>query len=499
MPQKKTIKIVLSIALLTVIGWGINYARFSFPIISGYNAKIMCSGVFLAGRDEKQILKQDLGYFPLNLASVKVNYKDSTVSASVLGLAKKKAIYIKGAGAILVNEISEKDIRNHPFNRPNFINQQKVNWPQGDRDTITNFNEVDSNELSRIASDAFSEDTRVAKGSKVSQVSGASRSSVVPQRLKLSSLPKQGQQKKFVEPKGTRALIILYKGHIIKELYAAGFTRTTPLLGWSMTKSVFSTLIGILCKDGKLNLNKPAPVPEWVSTKDPRHSILLINLLQQNSGLNFEEIYSRHSDATEMLFEKADMAHFTAEHSLQRRPGKLFYYSSGNVNILSKILRDKLGDQNYYTFPYQNLFYKLGMYHSTLEPDASGTFVGSSYMYATARDWARFGLLYYNSGIIGTDTLIANNYYSQSIAPSPSAKLGQYGFLFWLNRGETGKPQNRKLHHVPTDAFYADGFEGQIICIIPSKNLIVVRLGLNPGGGFNADELVSSIIRTIHN
>jgi len=258
-----------------------------------------------------------------------------------------------------------------------------------------------------------------------------------------------------------------------------------------MTKTVTGALIGILVKQGKLSVNMPAPVPEWRNTKDPRHSITINNLLQQRSGLDFEEIYSKSSDATRMLFQKADMGGYTASRPLKNKPGAVFYYSSGNSNILSRIIRQTLGDSLYYRFPYTQLFYKLGMYSAVMEPDASGTFVGSSYMYATARDWARFGLFYLQDGVFNKERILPEGWVAQSTKPVSTDRRG-YGYQVWLNTGSDTLIKHYPA--APADMFYADGFESQLIFIIPSKNLVVVRLGLTQHNNFDGNKLLHDVL-----
>jgi CubicO group peptidase (beta-lactamase class C family) len=296
-------------------------------------------------------------------------------------------------------------------------------------------------------------------------------------------------------PVRTRAVVVLYHGQLIAEHYANGIDAHTRLAGWSMTKSVFGALTGILVKQGRLNINGPAPVPEWHDLHDPRHVITIRDLLQQRSGLDFEEVYSKSTDATCMLFEKADMGGFTAAHKLKDKPGAVFYYSSGNTNILSRLIRQTVGDSSYYIFPYQQLLYKLGMYSAVIEPDASGSFVGSSYMYATARDWARFGLLYLNDGVFNNERILPEGWVKQSVAPV-SGSLRGYGFQIWLNAGTDTSV--RHYPDAPADMFYADGFESQLIFIIPSKDLVVVRLGLTQHNNFDGNKFLHDLLAAIN-
>lgn len=250
-------------------------------------------------------------------------------------------------------------------------------------------------------------------------------------------------------------------------------------LGWSMAKSITSALIGILVKEGRVNIKQPAPVAEWSDEKDPRHAITTENLLQQTSGLDFKEVYHRYSNANNMLFNKADMAAYTASQPLKVKPGSDFYYSSGNSNILSRIIRTTVGEKNYHAFPYSALFHKIGMHHTLLEPDASGTYVGSSFIYASARDYARFGLLYLNDGVFNGQRILPEGWVKKTIAPVAANEQKNYGYQFWLNGIDENDPAKKEFPEAPADLFYADGYGGQRIYIIPSRQLVIVRLGLN--------------------
>jgi hypothetical protein len=169
-----------------------------------------------------------------------------------------------------------------------------------------------------------------------------------------------------------------------------------------MTKSVTNALVGILVGQGKLSVDEPAPVPEWSGPDDPRGAITLDQMLRMSSGLEFGEIYEDpRSDVCLMLFSVRDAAAYAADKPLETGPGGKWYYSSGTTNIISRIVRDSVGgtQADYFAFPRRALFDRIGMRSAIIEPDPSGTFVGSSYMYATARDWARFGLLYLQDGV----------------------------------------------------------------------------------------------------
>jgi hypothetical protein len=246
-----------------------------------------------------------------------------------------------------------------------------------------------------------------------------------------------------------------------------------------MVKSVTGALIGILVKQGKLNPEQQAPVSLWQKAKDGRENIRIEDLLQQTSGLKFREDYASYSNATNMLFNRGDMAGYTESLSLKHKPGTAFYYSSGNSNILQGIIRSTAGEKDYHVFPYKELFQKVGMNHTLLEPDASGTFVGSSYIWASAKDYARFGMLYLNDGVWNGERILPEGWVKRSTTPPASNRLKNYGYQFWLNGLDEKDLSKKEFPQMPNDFFYADGYGGQRIYIVPSKQLVVVRLGLN--------------------
>jgi CubicO group peptidase (beta-lactamase class C family) len=441
--QARTIKRVLFFLLLLLLGYGIYYAWFSFPIISGYSAKNACSCAFIQGRSKENIQKEELDAFPLSLGSIEIDTGDSSATGTVWGMARRKAIYREGFGCTLVNDFSEKEIRSQHYSLPiNSATLDTMAWPIGDKKPNTIINGFNANLLDSAVSYLFH------------------------------------HRYKDMDPR-TRALLVVYKGTIVAEHYAAGFNADSKFLGWSMAKTITGALIGLLVKEGKLNLGGPAPVPQWSSSTDPRHSITTEHLLQQRSGLDFKEDYSSHSNVTEMLFNQGDMAAYTAGLPLKNAPGAPFYYSSGNSNLLSYSIRRIVGEESYHAFPYQALFHKIGMYQTLLEPDASGTFVGSSYVWATARDYARFGLLYINDGVWQGERILPQGWVKQSLTPPPQNPFKNYGYQIWLNGMNQKDTSQKDYPEAPEDLFLADGFGGQRIYIIPSKGLVVVRMGLN--------------------
>jgi hypothetical protein len=460
---KKTIKQILKYFFITLLICFVIYLWKFLPIISGHVAKEMCSDIFISGRNASDIAKHETGIFPYSLASYTVDTKDSSVSASIFGIAKRKAIYRKNLGSTLISEISEIELRDQLVNTasPSSIYQDTINFPQGNHTSSVFFSGVDTAQINRAINNAFKE-------------------------------PYNNQQRQ------TRAVVITYNGQIIGEKYATGYSANSKQLGWSMTKGVVNAMIGILVQQGKLNINSPAPIDEW--KRDERNNITIANLMHMSSGLKFWRFPYGPSDLTNMLFKESDMSAFAIRKSLTSTPGKVFNYSDGSANILSYIIRKIVGDKDYYRFPYQQLFYKIGMNNTILEVDDSGTFVGSSYCYATARDWARFGLLYLNDGVWNGERILPEGWAKFTATASDaknSGKGGKYGALWWTNESDKNNPANKKYLHVPTDCFSCQGYDGQYVWVIPSKKLVVVRLAFEQGSNLDPDMFLSEIIKGI--
>jgi CubicO group peptidase (beta-lactamase class C family) len=284
--------------------------------------------------------------------------------------------------------------------------------------------------------------------------------------------------------RNTKAVVVVHNGRVIAERYAAGYGVDTQVMGWSATKSVTNALIGILVRQGKLSVEGPAPIAPWADPKDPRHAISIDNLLRMNSGLNIgDSLTARASTAFDpsayMVFGVRDMAAFAEKAPLKAAPGTSWNYTNGNTILLSRIIRDKTGGDaaSVLAFARRELFDKLGMRHVTLEFDATGTPIGSSHMLASARDWARFGLLYLNGGVVGGERLLPPGWVDYSAAPTPGSERYGYAAGFWTNRGDGEGQRYRIAHSIPADAFFARGANGQYIIVVPSQRLVVARFG----------------------
>jgi CubicO group peptidase (beta-lactamase class C family) len=277
---------------------------------------------------------------------------------------------------------------------------------------------------------------------------------------------------------GMRAIVVVDHGRIVGERYGAGFSATTPLLGWSMTKSVVAGLVGMLVKEGRLALDQSAG---WTEGSGGRERIRIADLLAMSSGLRFNEAYGAVSDVTRMLYLQPDMAGFARAQPPAHPAGEFWSYSSGTANILSRIVQDAAGPLGA-AYPTTKLFEPLGMTSATIETDEYGTLVGSSYMYATARDWARYGQFLLQDGVWRGQEILPRGYAAMMATPV-AASGGEYGHgLVWLWGTDAVTPGKNPdaAFGIPADTFWMEGHDGQSTAIIPSRQLVIVRLGLTP-------------------
>jgi CubicO group peptidase (beta-lactamase class C family) len=435
--RKKAVVAVAAAALVLATA-ALYYGARAAAIGSAYTAKIVCSGIFVSQRDLQSLLAVDVAadqLFYLRYANVKVDRAAREVEATLFGLGRRKAAYRDGQGcAVMQGDVAKQPASVSPR-------------PRAQRA---------ADELDRLQAAAPESD-----------------------RARLDA----ALQWAFSEPdpalpRRTRAVVVLYKGRLVAERYADGFTRDTPLPGWSMTKSVVNALAGVLVQEGKVTLDDPLAIPEWREAGDPRGNITLGQLLRMSSGLQFREDYKNPlANAMQMLFDAPGAGAYAAARPVEAPPGTRWSYSSGTTNIIAYAMRRIVGEPGYLEFPRRALFDRLGMTSAVMETDASGTFVGSSFMYATARDWARLGLLYLRDGEWSGTRILPQGWVAYTRTPAPAAAEAQYGAHFWLriSRGYRCAADSRAF---PADTFHAVGYEGQFITIVPSRDLVLVRLGL---------------------
>ena len=297
----------------------------------------------------------------------------------------------------------------------------------------------------------------------------------------------------------TKAVVIVHDDRVIAERYAAGIGVDTPLLGFSMTKSVVNALIGVLTQQGVISPSFPAPIPEWRAASDPRREIEVEHLMRMTTGLALDETNSGFDPSSRMVYLHDDMAGFAVKAAMIAPPGTRWAYSSATTQLLARIIRDSVGGpEQTLTFAWRELFNPLGMRNVTLEFDGSGTLQGSAYMLASARDWARFGLLFLNDGLIGGKRVLHEDWVDMSAAATLDT---DYGAGFWTNRSEHPHAKGRVRLGIPRDAFFASGDLGQRVVIIPSQHLVIVRLGdsVDPTGDIRGlGRLVKEVIAVTH-
>ena len=419
----------------------------------GFVAKVVCSDVFVGGVSPDRTL-DDIPDEPIaRLVRTRVDTVAGRVTASIPLVAKRTAVWRDGSGCTLepLHDLPHVRTATPPAD-------EDASWPEA-----TNGDAIDRTTLDAALDTAFAEPDPAT-------------------------------------PRGTRAVVVVHRGRIIAERYADGYDTRTRFPGWSMTKSVTNALVGILISDGMLALSDAALRPEWREPGDPRAQITLQQILHMSSGLAFDESYTPTGGATRMLFDAENAAAVATAAPPAHAPGSYWSYSSGTTNIISALIRDVIdSDSAYAALPYDALFDRIGMTSAVLEVDPSGTFVGSSFMYATARDWARFGLLFLRDGVWQGERILPEGWVEFSTTPAPTAPLGQYGAHWWLNAGAANDMTQRTWPDLPRDIFYASGFQGQYVVVIPSHDLVIVRLGLTPDDrAFDLGMLLKDVIRAVN-
>ncbi len=452
--MKKMLKRIVWLVLLLAILSGVWFAWPRLPIITAFAAKGMCSSVFLADKKPENIQTEDLSFFPISLAKTKVDYNEKTATSTVFGLARRQAVFREGSGAVIVLKKDAEALKRTGFQLPEpGFSQDTIPWPKGDILADTMPSGVNYARLYELIDTCFD-----APGSKPF--------------------------------KKTLGIAVVYENQLIAEKYFSGYDYQTKFHGWSMTKSLTGAWAGILADNGQLRPDEPVGVDAW--EKDGRSRISVKNVLQMSTGIDWYENYFTISDATVMLMQSEDMFGYVTGCAAAHNPGAYWNYSSGDANLLSGIIRHRIGDDNqYHTGIYENLLYPLGMLNTSVETDADGLFVASSYSYGSLRDWARFGLLFLNDGVFAGDTVLSKKWVDFMKMPA-EASGGKYAGTFWLQEPE----EKNALTDVPGDIFFADGFLGQRVYIIPSKKLVVVRMGFGMGD-FSMNDFLREIVKAL--
>jgi CubicO group peptidase (beta-lactamase class C family) len=439
------------VALVVVLAAGVaGWLYFSPPalirVATAYSAKIVCSNQFLAWRDGQEVLALDVqapGHPILKFISIDVDPAERTVSARLLGLfGEGRAIYRPGAGCTSVPYGAEAQAI--PAVPEAGVPNMAALWPAGERLELSQ-----DPALAAILDDA--------------EMAGP----------------------------GMRAFVVAHNGRIVGERYGEGFKADTPLLGWSMTKTVTAAIIGTLVGEGRLSVDQDGLFEGW--NGDERGEITIADLMAMSSGLEFNEDYGDVTDVTRMLYLESDMASFAADKPLAGRRGEVFNYSSGTTTMLSRIWQDAFAETaDALAWPRSALFGPIGMTSAVMETDAAGTFVGSSYLYATGRDWVRFGEFLRNDGVWNGEQILPEGFvaWMREKAPASEGKYGR-GQLWFAGPGDDDAGFG-----LPGDTFWLRGHDGQTVAVIPSRGLVVARLGLTPSKlGYRPQKAVAALAK----
>ncbi len=424
---------------------GVGYLLISPPDLlrvgTNYSAKIVCSNVFIARRDAQEVLAVDVqapGHPLLKHVSVSVDPEAQSVSAKLLGIfAPATSQYREGLGCANTHEAQPV---NAQLNTLPALSDAL--WPEG-----TTVAPAQNSKLAMVLSDPT------------------------------------------ILGKGFRAVVVVHDGRIIGEAYADGFDENTPLLGWSMTKTITSGLIGTLIKSGQMKLTDTLvdSFPDWA--EDNRQHITVEDMLTMSSGLRWNEGYGDVSDVTRMLYLSDDMAGFVTSLEAEAEPNTEFNYSSGTSTVLARVWQDQVKDDSL-SYPQRALLLPLGMTSAILETDVSDTFVGSSYMYATARDWARYGQFLLQGGTWDGQQILPEGFTDWMFEPV-AVSGGAYAKGHLWRDVPGGEPPFE-------DAVWMAGHDGQSVGIFPSRDLVIVRLGLTPSDtGYSPLPLAKAVITAL--
>ncbi|MFT7676265.1 MAG: CubicO group peptidase (beta-lactamase class C family) [Planctomycetota bacterium] len=443
-------------------------AQDALTCVAGFVAKVTASGVFVAGRELEEVRRIDLrtGAADAFLAMLKVELdkEGRSVTVTAPGGVPVTAVYREGLGCAVLAGADGEVVRAQAL---------AENAPQAPASPL-------------------------ADGRQDEGVERADLDRLLAARLAVGASGSDSH---------TRALVVLRAGRLVAEGYRPGFGQESLHAGWSMAKTVGGALVMLRADQGKLDIHAPAPIPAWTADGDQRAAITTLHLLRMSSGLQFEESYSKlTSDAVRMLFASQSAAQAASVSPLVHEPGTRFAYSSGTANLLQAVLRSSFAElKAYQTWPRRALFDPAGIRSAVLEADASGLYVGSSFCWMTARDWARFGQLLLDGGVVYTDearTKAKRVLSAKAVAllhtPAPAARGGQYGAQTWLNRGREGQPESRRFPSLPADLFYASGFQGQFVLVFPTEQVVIVRLGVStPGASFPVEAFARRVLESL--
>lgn len=452
-------KISISV-IVAAFGYAAYFVGEALPIGTGFTARFLCTHTFVQQREADIVFEREVKpEHPLfSVVNYDIDYDKKTVTAKGLGFFKEAvALYRPGLGCTLaIGKTPE--------------------------------------ELYQQAKDILPLEI---KEDRQSYLDNPSEATIAYSPVKLDLLIDKWMSEPSEESmRNSMAILVAQNGEILSERYNKAISRETPLLGWSMTKSVTNALIGVLVGRGKLDVEQENIFPEWV---EERSNISLDHMLRMSTGLQFEEVYGPLKDATYMLYDSESMADYAKNKAMEANPGSKWYYSSGTTNMLAQLVYNKAGGSLAKTnkFIREQLFQPLNMSTAFIETDPSGVFVGSSYMYASARDWARFGQMYLQDGRFGNKQILPAGWVKYSTSVTEHTPKGEYGAQIWLNAGNPAGSANRKWPDLPSEIYYFGGHNKQIVAIIPKHKLVVVRLGVTFDDTFPRGLFLQEVLQTL--
>jgi CubicO group peptidase (beta-lactamase class C family) len=421
----------LGLGTLVLVVLGARFVLIAAPGGAGFAAKQLCSLVYLSGLDpaSAESLYVDKAVFPLSLAlATDYDVAHRRVTSVGFGLWSATAEMRDGLGCTVTTKLDA-----------------------GTQLPTIDLPVVQHKPLRHAAPETFA-------------------------RVFDSSAASDALARAFAPEHNTLAVVVLHRGELVAERYAAGIDSTTPLPGWSMAKSVTATLVGLLVARGRLDVNRPGIVSAWRTNTNGGATVTLDQLLRMTSGLDVVEDQSGADPNTRMLFVEPDAAAYAASRGLKATPGTHWEYMSGSAVLASKAVVEATGGtlESSQRFLREALLAPLGASSFVMEPDAAGTFIGSSFVLASARDWAKFGQLYLDDGVWEGERLLPEGWRDYVTRHTPPSGAHSYGAGFWTM-------EHKSLQGPPRDTFYANGFQGQWVVVIPSRSLVVVRLGASHG------------------
>lgn len=439
----------LGLGLVVMVAGAAGWLYVSPPellrVATAYSAKIICSNVFIAGRDPAEVLSKDVqapGHPILQYVSFEKG--EDTITTHLFGLlATQSALYRPGLGCAVVPDGNLGTARAVALDSVPKQEPSDLEWPLGDQ---------------------------------------VSRQMSEPVQALLANPELAGP--------GMRAIVVVKDGRIIGERYGDGFAESMPLLGWSMTKTVTAAIVAARVGEGKLSYEQDHLFPQWT---DDRAKIKISDLLAMQSGLDLEETYGDVNDVTRMLFLEPDQSRFVEAKPLEAQPGQKWEYTTGSAVLLTRIWMNTFtNSKEALAYPRKALFAPIGMTSAIMEPDEAGTFSGGSLLYATARDWARFGLLLVDGGVWNEEQVLPADFIARVSTPTTLSDGVYTGALAWkLASGE----RKGETFEIPADTYWAIGHDGQSMAIVPSEHLVVLRLGLTPSKmKYRPEKLLEKIV-----